>query len=40
VLGKIASEIYNESKKIAPLRHVGVRKSKLVLQLIPKIKAE
>jgi small subunit ribosomal protein S3Ae len=40
VLGKIASEIYNESKKIAPLRHVGVRKSKLVLQLAPKIKAE
>ncbi len=40
VLGKIASEIYNESKKIAPLRHVGVRKSKLVLQLVPKIKAE
>jgi small subunit ribosomal protein S3Ae len=40
VLGKIASEIYNEAKKIAPLRHVGVRKSKLVLQLVPKIKAE
>jgi small subunit ribosomal protein S3Ae len=40
VLGKIASDIYNESKKIAPLRHVGVRKSKLVLQLAPKIKAE
>jgi len=30
VLGKIASDIYNEAKKIAPLRHVGVRKSKLV----------
>jgi small subunit ribosomal protein S3Ae len=30
VLGKIASDIYNEAKKIAPLRHVGVRNSKLV----------
>lgn len=29
VLGKIASDIYNEAKRIAPLRHVGVRKSKL-----------
>jgi small subunit ribosomal protein S3Ae len=32
VLGKIASDIYNEAKKISPLRHVGVRKSKLLLQ--------
>ena len=32
VLGKIASDIYNESKLISPLRHVGVRKSKLTLQ--------
>ena len=32
VLGKIASDIYNESKKISPLRHVGIRKSKLTLQ--------
>ena len=30
VLGKIASDIYNEAKKIAALRHVGVRKSKVV----------
>jgi small subunit ribosomal protein S3Ae len=30
VLGKIASDIYNEAKKLAPLRHVGIRKSKLV----------
>lgn len=30
VLGKIASDIYNEAKRIAPLRHVGVRKSKLL----------
>ena len=29
VLGKIASDIYNEAKKVAPLRHVGLRKSKL-----------
>jgi len=32
VLGKIASDIYNEAKKVAPLRHVGIRKSKLVGQ--------
>jgi small subunit ribosomal protein S3Ae len=32
VLGKIASDIYNEAKKVAPLRHMGIRKSKLVLQ--------
>ena len=32
VLGKIASDIYNEAKRIAPLRHVGIRKSKLTLQ--------
>jgi small subunit ribosomal protein S3Ae len=32
VLGKIASDIYNEAKKVAPLRHVGIRKSKLVSQ--------
>jgi len=30
VLGKIASDIYNEAKKIVPLRHVGIRKSKLL----------
>ncbi len=34
VLGKIASDIYNESKLVAPLRHVGIRKSKLVGQPI------
>ncbi|MEJ2126134.1 MAG: 30S ribosomal protein S3ae [Candidatus Bathyarchaeota archaeon] len=32
VLGKIASDIYNQAKKISPLRHVGVRKSKLTSQ--------
>ena len=30
VLGKIASDIYNQSKEVAPLRHVGIRKSKLL----------
>jgi ribosomal protein S3AE len=30
VLGKIASDIYNQAKQVAPLRHVGIRKSKLV----------
>ena len=33
VLGKIASDIYNEARKIVPLRHVGVRKSKLLMQV-------
>jgi len=32
VLGKIASDVYNTAKKVAPLRHVGIRKSKLVAQ--------
>jgi small subunit ribosomal protein S3Ae len=43
VLGKIASDIYNESKKVAPLRHVGIRKSKLIgqpLELAKKVKAQ
>lgn len=40
VLGKIASDIYNEAKKIAPLRHVGVRKSKLIMQVAPEVKAQ
>lgn len=33
VLGKIASDIYNEAKKMVPLRHVGIRKSKLITPL-------
>jgi small subunit ribosomal protein S3Ae len=42
VLGKIASDIYNEAKKIAPLRHVGISGSKVVTQLaqLPKQAAE
>ncbi len=40
VLGKIASDIYNEAKKVAPLRHVGIRKSKLVFSPAVKPKAE
>jgi small subunit ribosomal protein S3Ae len=32
VLGKIASDVYNKAKKVAPLRHVGIRKSKLIAQ--------
>lgn len=40
VLGKIASDIYNEAKKVAPLRHVGIRKSKLVAAPAIKPKAE
>jgi small subunit ribosomal protein S3Ae len=30
VLGKIASDIYNETKRIVPIRHIGIRKSKLL----------
>lgn len=42
VLGKIGSDIYNEAKKIVPLRHVGIRKSKLIMPLaqLPQKKAE
>ncbi|MCD6445775.1 30S ribosomal protein S3ae [Candidatus Bathyarchaeota archaeon] len=42
VLGKIASDIYNEAKKIVPLRHVGVRKSKLLTPLpeVSRLKAQ
>lgn len=29
VIGKIASDIYNEAKRVIPIRHIGVRKSKL-----------
>jgi len=32
VLGKIASDVYNKAKKVAPMRHAGIRKSKLVAQ--------
>lgn len=39
VLGKIASDIYNEAKKITPLRHVGVRKSKLLYRPPPEAEA-
>jgi len=31
VLGIFGSEVYNLAKKVAPLRHVGVRKSKLLV---------
>jgi small subunit ribosomal protein S3Ae len=37
VLGKIASDVYNEAKKIAPLRHVGLRKSKLISRPITEV---
>ena len=30
VLGKLASDVYNEARKVASLRHVGVRKSELL----------
>lgn len=31
VLGKVGSDVYNAAKKITPLRHVGVRKSRLMI---------
>jgi small subunit ribosomal protein S3Ae len=30
VLQKVASDVYNEAKKVTRLRHVGVRKTKLI----------
>ncbi len=38
VLGKIASDIYNQAKEVAPLRHVGIRKSKLLAE--PQVKPQ
>jgi small subunit ribosomal protein S3Ae len=40
VLGKIASDIYNEAKKVAPIRHVGIRKTKLIAFPIEKVEAD
>jgi len=40
VLGKIGSDIYNIAKKVAPLRHIGIRKSKLLSAPAVKPKAE
>ena len=31
VLGKLASDVYNQAKNVTALRHVGVRKSELLL---------
>ena len=39
VLQKVASDVYNEAKKVTHLRHVGVRKSKLIARPGPR-KAE
>ena len=39
VLQKVASDVYNEAKKVTHLRHVGVRKSKLIARPEPR-KAE
>ena len=36
VLQKVASDVYNEAKKVTHLRHVGVRKSKLISRPEPK----
>jgi small subunit ribosomal protein S3Ae len=34
VLGKIASDIYNEDKKITHLRHIGIKKTKLIGKMV------
>lgn len=36
VLQKVASDVYNEAKKVTHLRHVGVRKSKLISRPEPR----
>ncbi len=36
VLQKVASDVYNEAKRVTHLRHVGVRKSKLISRPEPK----
>ncbi len=40
VLGKMGSDVYNEAKKVCPLRHVGVRKSKLLSMPLAPASAE
>ena len=35
VLGKIASDIYNEAKKVTNLRHIGIKKTKFMRQMAP-----
>ncbi|MDH5769831.1 MAG: 30S ribosomal protein S3ae [Candidatus Bathyarchaeota archaeon] len=40
ILGKIASDIYNEAKKTLPIRHIGIRKSKLIATPKPLLKKE
>ena len=35
VLQKVASDVYNEAKKVTRLRHVGIRKTKLVSKPAP-----
>ena len=40
VLQKLASDVYNEAKKVTRLRHVGVRKTKLIGRPAPGAPAE
>jgi small subunit ribosomal protein S3Ae len=40
VLGKLASDIFHRITKICPLRHVGIRKTKLLSMPVPPSKAE
>jgi len=40
ILGKTASDIYNEAKKTLPIRHIGIRKSKLIATPQPLLKKE
>ena len=40
VYGKMASDILNEARKVTPIRHIGVRKIKLISIGKPEIKVE
>ncbi|MEM3383183.1 MAG: 30S ribosomal protein S3ae [Nitrososphaerales archaeon] len=40
VYGKMATDILSEAKKITPLRHIGIRKMKLISSGKPEIKVE
>ncbi|MCP8317727.1 MAG: 30S ribosomal protein S3ae, partial [archaeon] len=40
VYGKMASDILNEARKVTPIRHIGVRKIKLIAIGKPEIKVE
>ncbi|MGQ9469935.1 MAG: 30S ribosomal protein S3ae [Nitrososphaerales archaeon] len=40
IYGKMAADILNEARKVTPIRHIGVRKTKLIAIGKPEIKVE